>query len=94
MATFGEKKLKQIELLKALGEKHKGPEGSTRGLANHQLTELELYFDSFKRESSQASVRVPYYKWCIEQLSNGKQINYGHLTRKILEENPGLMYIR
>jgi len=94
MVTFEHAKAKQIEQLKALAEKHRGKGGSTRYLPKYQLTSLEIFFDGFKYPGRQANVRGDYYRWCVEQISQGKRINFSHLTAKILDENPGLMYVR
>ncbi len=94
MVTFEQTKARQIEQLKALAEKHKGKGGSTRYLPKYQLTSLEIYFDGFKFPGRQANVGGDYYKWCVEQMSNGKRINWSQLTTKILDENPGLVYVR
>ncbi len=94
MTTFADKKAEQIEKLKILAEKNRGTSGSTRDLPRHVLTSLELYFDSFKYVGRQGSIAGSYYRWCVTQLAAGKRINFGALTRKIIEENPGIVYVR
>ncbi len=87
-------KVQQILKLKALAEKNRGTHGTTRSIPQHELVELDVLFDRFKIPGDQWHVPDKYYARAVQDRSEGKSINKSQLIAKIVEENPGVIYIQ